>query len=157
MEWNCCWSVKTITPFLFESIGDSEDLKSNVHHDHEEDDKAVIMDEQEGVSCQLDDKDDVDGDNDDDDAQSCSYDHSSYISMTTRYEDSQHDQSQRMVYDDEDGNNIQHHDDDQDDDDDGSMIMVSSKKQKRSHKFCVDHSIDQRENDRKFWEACLAT
>lgn len=138
-----------MTPFLFESSGDSDDLKSNVHHDHEEE---VIMHESEGVSFRFDDENEVDVVDDDDDAQSCSYDHSSYISI--RYEDSQHDQSQRHIFDDEDGN-IHDHDDDDDDVDD-SMVIDSSKRQKRSNKFCVD-SVDQRENDRKFWEACLAT
>ncbi|KAI3829609.1 hypothetical protein L1987_03736 [Smallanthus sonchifolius] len=148
MEWNCCWSV---TPFLFESSGDSEEVKSDVHHDHDHEEHEVVMDESEGVSFRFDDEGDVD----DDDAQSCSYDHSSYIN--TRYGDSQNDHlSQRLIiYDDEDGN-IDDDDGNIDFDDKNMKIINPSKQQKRSHNFCVD-SLEQREVDRKFWEACLAT
>ncbi|KAC9177460.1 hypothetical protein R6Q59_020380 [Mikania micrantha] len=154
MEWNCCWSLNHVTPFLFESIGDSEDVKSDVHHDHQEDE--AVIDESEAASFRFDDKDEDEDEDDDDDAQSCSYDHSSYIK--NKYDDSQHDQSQRLIYDDH-GNT----DDDDDGDDDDEIknwgvkkMMDSCKRQKISHNFCADSS-DQGEIDRRFWEACLAT
>ncbi|MFS7987409.1 hypothetical protein Hanom_Chr11g01022321 [Helianthus anomalus] len=151
MAWN--WlSGNNMTPFsLSESTGDSEEVKSEVHHDHVE--EKAAMDETEGVSFRFNNEDEVD---DDDDAHSCSYDHSPYY-VSTRYVsncNSQHDQSQRIIYDDGDIN------DDEDDDDKKSQCqtkgMDSSKQQWRSLKSCVD-PLNQREIDKKFWDTCLAS
>ncbi|KAD3338212.1 hypothetical protein E3N88_33733 [Mikania micrantha] len=161
MEWNCCWSMNTVTPFLIECIGDSEDVNSDVHHVLEED-ESVVMDGSEGMSFRF---DDVDGDvhYDDDDAQSCSYDHSSYINSTCRYGDhTQHDQSQRLIFDDHEDGSIDDGDIDVINGDrknnwgENKLMLDSSKPQNRSHKICADSS-NQREIDRKFWEACFAT
>ncbi|MFS7901803.1 hypothetical protein Hanom_Chr01g00003971 [Helianthus anomalus] len=154
MEWNCRWSVNTVTPFLFESSGDSEEVKSDVHHHHDQEQVEAVIDESsQGLSFRFDDDVNVE-DDDDDDAQSCSYDHSS---ISTRYGDdhSQHDQpkSKKLRYDDHEDSNIKDDEDDGDIDDN----MDSSKRQKRSHNFCVDNLLNQREIDRKFWEACLAS
>ncbi|KAC9177459.1 hypothetical protein E3N88_46249 [Mikania micrantha] len=127
MEWNCCWSMNTVTPFLIECIGDSEDVNSDVHHVLEED-ESVVMDGSEGIY----------GDH------------------------TQHDQSQRLIFDDHEDGSIDDGDIDVINGDrknnwgENKLMLDSSKPQNRSHKICADSS-NQREIDRKFWEACFAT
>ncbi|KAJ0510007.1 hypothetical protein HanRHA438_Chr11g0510191 [Helianthus annuus] len=158
MEWN--WlSGNNTTPFLLsESTGDSEEVKIDVHHDHEEEDGAA-MDEQEGVSFRFNDEDhEVVVVDDEDDAQSCSYDHSSYIN--NRYGGSKYDQSQRLIYDgddDDDGDVVDEEDEYDDKNQCQTKVMDSSKQQWRSQKFCVRDPSNQSEIDRKFWETCLAS
>ncbi|KAI3526811.1 hypothetical protein L1887_06074 [Cichorium endivia] len=157
MERNWCWNGKNamidVTPFLlFESTGDSEEVKAGAvnHHDDEEE----AMDESEGAFFQFDDGDDVD--DEDDDAQSCSYDHSSYISRS--YGNNGNDQTQGLIHDhyDEDDGDVDNDDDDKNNNWGESNMTDRCMQQKRSQTFCVD-SFNQREIDRKFWETCLAS
>ncbi|KAI3742712.1 hypothetical protein L1987_60406 [Smallanthus sonchifolius] len=143
LEWNWFGNGNNPTHLLLsESTGDSEEVKSDVYHEHEEDGGA--MDEQEGVLFRFNDEDDVD---DDDDAQSCSYDHSSYIN--TRHGNSRH-------HDDDDDDDGSIEDDDEDDDKNKNRCETKMDSSKQQWRSCVDPS-KQREIDRKFWETCLAS
>lgn len=159
MAWNLYWNQNDVTHFSpFESTGDSEEVKSDVynpsHYDnygHAQDE--VVKDVYEDLSYRFKEGEYSYNDKDnDDDAQSCSYDHSSYIN--TSYRNSYHDQSQMLVYDVDDDNN----DGDVVDDDEINKNLGESKMiDPSNHNVCVDSSNDQREIDRRFWENCFAT
>ncbi|KAJ9543108.1 hypothetical protein OSB04_022815 [Centaurea solstitialis] len=166
MEWNWNGNWNVIPSLQLESSGDSEELlKPHVQNHHQEKEKEDQETHMDGCYQGHDDDDgDDDGDDDDDDdAQSCSYDHPSYVNTrlygNRSYQDDIQTTPRGFVYDNDD--------DDGDDGDDGDGEVVDDGKMKKvidpcisnqfCHQFCGDSCSHEREMDRKFWETCLAT